>query len=181
MLLFYLQFIESEEHRLLFEELYNNYRQKMYYEARSILRNNELAEDAVHMAFMGVATNMHALDGRSENDRRNYVLKAAKHAAFNIRDKEKRERGLVEELDYEPIADSVLEDLCTKESFEYVVNAISQLKEPYSTVLYCHFVMELDNREIASTLHRKSDAVRQQLSRGKRMLCSALQEVMSRV
>ena len=48
----------------------------MHYVANQVLRNDGLAEDAVHNAFEGVARNFHALYGRSAEDRKNYLLKA---------------------------------------------------------------------------------------------------------
>lgn len=178
MLMFYLQMIETEEDKQLFVYLYENHKQQMQHVAFGVLHNKELSEDAVHTAFVGVANNMKALHGRSKEDMKNYLLKASKHAAINMLKKESRQEEYYTVLEYDATENSVLEELCAKLDREAVVNCISQIKEPYNTVLYCHFVMEMEQKEIASVLQRKPDAVRQQLSRGKKMLQSMLEEAL---
>lgn len=170
MLMFYLQLIETEEDRQLFTWIYEAHKKQMQYVANDILHKWDLAEDAVHTAFVGIANNMDSIHGRSKEDVKNYVLKAAKNAAINMLRKETKQKDLMPELDAEPIEDSVLEDLCAKEGFEETVNAILRLKEPYSMVLYCHFVMEMDYGAIARTMQKKPATIRQQVSRGKQML-----------
>ena len=176
MLSYYLQLLETEEDRQLFTLLYEQHRKQMHFVANSVLRNDDLAEDAVQTAFEGVAHNFHALYGRPPEDRKNYLLKAAKNAAHNLTKKEGRQEDYYQHLDAEPVSRSALEELCSKLQFEAVVSAIEEIPEPYNTVLYCHFVMELDHKEIAQTLHRKPDAVRQQLHRGKQALQKKLKE-----
>lgn len=170
MLMFYLQLIETEEEREYFGLIYEAYKKQMQWVANDVLHKWDLAEDAVHTAFVGIANNMASLHGRSREDIRNYVLKAAKNAAINLLQKENRQKQLLPELDFEPMDDSVLEDLCAKEGYENTVKAISCLNEPYSTVLYCYFVMEMDYDAIATTVQRKSATVRQQVHRGKKLL-----------
>lgn len=170
MLMFYLQLIETEEDRQLFTLIYEAHKKQMQYVANDVLHKWDLTEDAVHTAFVGIANNMDSIRGRSKEDVKNYVLKAAKHAAINILKKESHQKELMPELDCEPIEDSVLEDLCAKEGFEETVNAISGLKEPYSTVLHCYFVMEMGYDAIAATLQKKPATIRQQVHRGKQIL-----------
>ena len=177
MLSYYLQLLETEEDRQLFAILYEEHKKQMHYVANQVLRNDGLAEDAVHNAFEGVARNFHALYGRSAEDRKNYLLKAATNAAYNLTKKERRHEDYCKKLDGAPVSLSALEELCSKLQFEAIVAAIKEIPEPYNTVLYCHIVMELDHKEIAQVLHRKPDAVRQQLHRGKKALQKKLMEV----
>lgn len=179
MLMFYLQLIETEEDRQLFTYLYETHKQQMQFVANQILHNFDLSEDAVHNAFTGVANNMKSLHGRSKEDMKNYLLKASKHAAINMLKTEKKQETYYTVLECDANEDSVLEELCTKMDREAVVTCISQIKEPYNTVLYCHFLMEMDHKEIASVLHRKPDAIRQQLSRGRKILQTLLEEALS--
>ncbi len=176
MLMYYLQLIETEEDQQLFTMLYLNHRQQMFWKANQYLKNNSLAEDAVQNAFEGVARHMEALQGRSDTDMRNYLLKAAQNAAINLLKKESRQVEYFEYVDPSQIKDSVLETLCGKLTEEAVVNAISKIKEPYNAVLYCHFVMDMDQKAVAAVLGRKPAAVRQQLLRGKKQLQDLLRE-----
>ena len=178
MLMFYLQLIETEEDRQLFTLLYESHRKQMHYVANMVLRNDSLSEDAVHNAFVGIANNMDALHNRSKEDMRNYLLKAAQNAAINLSKREKKQEDYCVNLDDEQVEDSVLEALSEKLNRETIVDAIMQISEPYNTVLYCHFVMEMEHKEIASVLQRKPDAVRKQLSRGRKMLQALLKEAL---
>ena len=179
MLMFYLQLLETEEDRQLFTYLYKTHKQQMQFVANQVLHNHDLSEDAVHNAFTGVANNMKALHGRSKEDMKNYLLKASKNAAINMLKKENKQEEYYTVLEYDTTEDSVLEELCTKMDREAIVNCISQIKEPYNTVLYCHFLMEMELKEIASALQKKPAAIRQQLSRGKKMLHTLLEEALS--
>ena len=176
MLMFYLQLIETEEDRQLFTLIYEAHKKQMQYVANDVLHKWDLAEDAVHTAFVGIANNISSVRGRSKEDIRNYVLKAAKNTALNMRRKENKQKDLMPELDAEPIADNVLDDLCAKEGYEKAIHAISRLKEPYNMVLYCYFVMEMDYGAIARTLQKKPATIRQQVHRGKQMLYVLLGE-----
>ena len=52
MLYIYLSSLNTDEEKNYFEEIYLNYRQKMYGIAYSILHNAQDSEDAVHQAFL---------------------------------------------------------------------------------------------------------------------------------
>lgn len=52
MLLFYLSLLDTEEEKTKFERLYYEYRAVMKYKALEILKDEYLAEDAVHEAFI---------------------------------------------------------------------------------------------------------------------------------
>lgn len=179
MLQFYLQLIETEEDKQLFTILYENYRQRMRLVASDNLDNSSFAEDAVHNAFIGVAKNMDSIRNRSSEDQRNYLLKAAKYAAYNINRTERKQEEYYVVVEEEPFEDSVLDALCAKLDREAIVNAIEQIKEPYNTVLYFFFLMEMEQKAIASLLNRTPEAIRQQLHRGKGMLKKRLEEALA--
>lgn len=48
MLALYMSFIDDESHRRLFEKIYIEYRDPMFFMARSVLGNDSDAEDIVH-------------------------------------------------------------------------------------------------------------------------------------
>lgn len=55
MLALYMSFIDDESHRRLFEKIYIEYREQMFFMARSVLGNDSYAEDIVHDVFMKIA------------------------------------------------------------------------------------------------------------------------------
>lgn len=54
MLMLYLEMLETPEEKVRFEEIYQNYRNKMFHMADHILHNDQDAEDAVHNAFLRI-------------------------------------------------------------------------------------------------------------------------------
>ena len=108
MLWIYLQLIETEEDKQLFELLYEAHRKQMIYVANRVLRSDSLSEDAVHNAFLGIANNMKALHGRSPEDQKNYLLKAAKYAAWNLTKREKKQDDYFVSWEAEPTEDLIL-------------------------------------------------------------------------
>lgn len=54
----YLQLIDTAEDRSKFEQLYEQYKQLMFYTAFQILKRPQDAEDAVHHAFLSIAENI---------------------------------------------------------------------------------------------------------------------------
>lgn len=55
MLALYMSFIDDESHRRLFEKIYIEYRDPMFFMARSVLGNDSDAEDIVHDVFLKIA------------------------------------------------------------------------------------------------------------------------------
>lgn len=70
----------------LFDEVYRHYMKQMIAVAKSILNNDEDAEDAVHDVFCCIASShMYILD-RVDNpkDLKNYMLKSVKNRSISI-------------------------------------------------------------------------------------------------
>lgn len=69
----------------LFDEVYRHYRKQMIAVAKSILKNDEDAEDAVHDVFCIASSHMDILD-RVDNpkDLKNYMLKAVQNRSISI-------------------------------------------------------------------------------------------------
>ena len=110
--------------------------------------------------------------------------KDAQNAAYSIKRHQIRHGGLdtsLDELrekagDVVPEEHSFLEQLTLKERYQEVVEAIRGLPELYREVLFLCYVEEYSISAIAKRLGRKEDTVRQQLSRGRKMLIKRLNE-----
>lgn len=57
-MLIYMALIETEEDRVLFEQIYYKYKGLMFHVAYGVLGQREDAEDAVQMAFEAIAKNI---------------------------------------------------------------------------------------------------------------------------
>lgn len=72
--------------------------------------------------------------------------------------------------------ESLLDELCTRETYKAVVKAILELPEKYRDVLSLYYLNELSVKEIAQLLFRKESTVKQQLSRGRMILINNIKK-----
>ena len=184
MLNFYLSLIDNEDDRDLFEKIYYSHRKQMLVLAVSILENEDDAEDLVHDVFCVVAEkHIHILHTiTNEQDLKNYLLKATKNRALNMKRDRKNHIPLYESeealISEENMNDnSFLDALCEKLEYEELVTAIKSLDKKYEEVLYLHFVLELSVNEVSEILDRNTYTVKKQLSRGKKLLLESLEGV----
>lgn len=183
MLALYLVYLDDDNDKKLFENMYLSYRKQMVALAITILGNEDDAQDAVGDVFLRIAQKNWDVVRRIDNetDLRNYLLKATKNTSLNkIKGKKKENVSLDTIVEYnidgiEDLSDDTfLEVICNKFEYEKVVRAIHSLNEKYRDVLYCHYVMEMTVPETAKSLNQKLSATKQQLVRGKKMLLSLL-------
>ena len=135
MLMLYFALIDSEADQLRFSDIYSNYQKQMLLVAKRILHSDEDAEDAVQIAFLGIAQRIKSLP---VDDRRlrAYVLTAAKNAALSLLPQKKRQDNMLD-IDELPIASD--EDLFVKvmqsQDYDTLLRAARMLPAPYREVL----------------------------------------------
>ena len=78
-MLVYLLLIDSEEDRILFADLYEEYLDQMRWKAMGMLENQYDAEDAVHNAFLGIASSMDNF--HTVENVKSYMLTCVENAA----------------------------------------------------------------------------------------------------
>lgn len=178
MLALYLAYLDDENDKKLFEEIFYAYRKQMVTLALSILNNENDAEDAVHNVFLRIAQKNWNTVRTIENktDLRNYLLKATKNASLNFikiknRDNVSLDSIVVFDLyDSELLSDdSFIDTICTKIEYDIMIEAIKSLDDKYRNVIYYHLVMELPIIKTAQLLGQTVAATQKQLFRGKKM------------
>ncbi|MBQ2775611.1 MAG: sigma-70 family RNA polymerase sigma factor [Clostridia bacterium] len=181
MLALYLSLIGNEVYQRLFERVYFSHRKQMVTLAMSILESREDAEDAVHDVFYVIAKkHLRVLQTiTNEQDMKNYLLKATKNRALNMkRDRKKyvllQDNDIVLSKEEDLNDSSFLDAICDKMTYQELVDAIRSLDGKYEEVLYLHFVLEMSVPEVAELLYRNIHTVKKQLVRGKSMLIDRL-------
>ena len=178
-----LTYIDDENDKKLFENLFYDYRKQMVSLARAMVQNEADAEDVVHDVFLRIATRNMDVVRKIDNpiDLRNYLLKATKNSSLNMIKKRKKNivsLDTIKEYDINGIVDysddNFLEILCNKSEYEHIIHAIHSLSEKYKNVLYYHYVMELTVNETAKLLNQSVPTTKKQLVRGKKILLSLL-------
>lgn len=168
MLQFYLTIAESGE-RGKFEQLYRRYKSIMLSCAYSILKDEGMAEDAVHNAFMRILNNLSKLDEVESPRTRAFVLVVTENAAKSLYSKLNRVK-VVEFDENVPTAATVEKSVESTLTAEFIAQKIAELPEKYSRVMLLRYYNNLNDKEIASVLGISAPAVRKRLERGRKQL-----------
>lgn len=143
MLALYLAYLDDENDKKLFEEIYLSHRKQMVILAITILGSEDDAQDAVGDVFLRIAQkNWDTVKQIKNNtDLRNYLLKATKNTALNKIKAAKKDNvslDTVIEFDISGIDNltdnSFLDTVCTKFDYEITVSFHLLLVIPISTL-----------------------------------------------
>ena len=166
--------MHSENDKEKLRLLYGKYKNRMYITACKVLGDPQRAEDAVHDAFIAVSKHLDKIDDIDSIKTGAYMVKAARSRALNI-----LRMGLPEKetaLDEAQVQadESLLDEICRKESYNEIVSAILSLEERYRDVLTLYYLNDLSLSEIADLQGVKENTVKQQLFRGRRKLIDTI-------
>lgn len=171
-MLLYMMLLDTEEESSFFENIYYEYRQGMYGLAYTILEDSYGAEDAVHTVFLRVVKHIEKLEKMDKEKQKSYLLTAVKHAAIDIKRKQKKQGEIYFE--------EVPENLLTNNGMEFwekeLVMSILKLPVIYREVLQYKYAVGVDNKQIADMLGITESTVRKRLERAKKMLKEQLRD-----
>ncbi len=163
-----------------FGQIYSQCHRAMFAYALRMTGDYDLAEDVTQDAFVRIARNLSALDGKDPPAVYVYALKAVRCAALDLL--KKRQHFPVPDTDEEELPeqstgpDPVLDDLCARENMQQITDCIRRLPVKYREVFYLYFVDGLSLREVAGWLELPVDTVRRRFSRGKQLLVRELEK-----
>ena len=83
-MLIYIQMIASDEDKSKFEQIYLTYRKLMFFVARSILKNDADAEDAVHTAFVSIIAHLEKISEINCPETKAFAVIVAECKALDI-------------------------------------------------------------------------------------------------
>ena len=165
MIMLYLTLIDSQSDRELFEEIYMKHRYSMLHTAMRILKDHDLAEDAVHNAFLNLAKYMYRID--FNKDVGALMNKIVQNCALSILQKRSKEYSIFQDADIKPYLNrtTVEEQYESKAKLEEVAEYIAQLPEEYSTIFSLRFRFQFKTKEIAEIMGLSDDIIRKRISR----------------
>ena len=164
--------IENDDDKFKFERLYNTYKQIMFYKAKDILKDNYLAEDAVHQGFINIIKNLDKFDENNSHKTKAFIVIIIENSAIDMYRKLKREKVIpFDEVEYGLIdmtysAENVFEE----NHGSTIIKAIALLPLNYSLVIRLKYSHGYSDKEIAQILSISEDNVRQRIVRGKKKL-----------
>lgn len=155
--------------------LYKNYRYLLYKVSYEILKEQFLAEDAVHNAFLKVSFHMDKIDDLDSLKTMRFLVIITKNTAIDMWRKRKNWNA------HEKAIDDINEDEKPITELESdvdncVIEAFYKLPEKYSDDFLLKYSCGYDNKRISEILGITESTIRQRLRRGKMILKQELEE-----
>lgn len=162
MLSFCLSLIETDQEKLLIEELYNKNKQTMYNIAYSNLHNRADAEDAVHEAILRAINQIKKLSQISSDKQCTYLNVIVRNISFDMFNR--RVNNLSLEEDAEIYDQTVLEDQAIGNvNYDLLVDFIRSLPQGMRDAMYLKYCLDFTNEEIEQALNISPSALRNRL------------------
>ncbi len=173
------QLLLDTEEKKFFREIYENYKDEMFYTAYVILENVQDTEDALQEAFIAVFRNMDKIKENPPQKSWNYIATIVKHKAINLYNKRKKRTD--KELPLEELAEDIVDEafdirMLTAEQREILIKLLKEVNEENCDVLLMRYYHGLSCVEIGKFLSRDADAVRHMVWKAKRSLQRKLKE-----
>lgn len=155
------------------EALYREYRSPMLAIARSILRDEGLAEDAVQQAFLKIFQSFEKIPRGDCNKTRSFLVIIIRNAAIDLYRRRSREKVIsLEELEAPLPAweDQPEERAIAAEAGEELAGYLGRMEEKYANLLMLRYYHGYQNKEIAELLGMTQAQVALGLYRGRQRL-----------
>ena len=171
-----LAMLDTVEEQSKFTLLYEKYRYLMWYVAKDILKDKDLAEDAVQEAFLALTKHLDQVEEVDSPRTKRFLVTIAKSRAIDLLRREKRAEftEYEEALGDEPDRNDTLDTYLQTESYEQLVEAIRSRDENYRVVLECRYLHELSEKETAGVLGLAEKTVNVRTYRARKKLKEVL-------
>ena len=175
MLFFYLSMLETPEEKQKFTEIYESNKQRMFSVAKGVLRDEHLAEDAVHEAFVRLIKYFKRVENFSCNQTRNYLVIMVRRTSIDMYNKRRKVIEVAFDESYDGQQEH--EDFTIQLDHGELLEVIEQLPDIYKEVLYLSYFLDLSVSEIAGSLDLSVSAVKLRLMRARQKLRAALEGI----
>ena len=180
MLSIFLDLIDEQSDRELFEELYNKYEKPMWYLAYSILNDHHRAEDATQDTFLKIAIHIKTLRDKPPHKVRNYLLISVRNRAYDILKKELRLNYAGADYFDNLCDESSSKDFENLETNALVIKILKQLPQKFTDVMFMHLVLGMKNNEIARVLNISYGSATTQIFRGKKIFAELYEKELNK-
>ena len=170
--------IDSEEDKNKFEILYFKYRQLMFRVANDILKDEYLAEDAVHFAFEKIMKNLDKIEAIECPKTKGFVVIVVKRVAIDFYRKRKKEYVVALNQDEEIGAGTTYVEQSVIDKIEHpLIKGILLLPHHYSEIILLKYSHNYTEKQIAKLLGLSEENVKKRLQRAKKKLKEKMEEV----
>ena len=158
------------------EQLYKEYYPLMFRIAFNILRDQGLAEDAIHEAFLKLSKNNYKLDKVRYNKTAAFMVIIVRNIALTMYKYNKKE--FIQRLEDNHMATdpspSPLDLIITNINVEKIKETINTMNPNYAEILILKYHYECSNKQIAELLSISEENVRVRLHRARKKLAAKL-------
>lgn len=174
-----LGYIESDEDKKRFTELYNTYKNLMYKVAFDILQNPQDAEEALQDAFFSIARNFSKISEINCPQTKGFVVIVVRNFSYNMIKKIKRRHEADIDIDKleipvgMPLPDETALNGYDVETLE---NALRQLPQNYYDIIYLTSYMDYSTNDAAKILGISYENAKKRLTRARAKLAAVLKE-----
>jgi RNA polymerase sigma-70 factor, ECF subfamily len=166
----------GEKH--LYEVIIRRYNQRLYRVARSIVQNQEEAEDVIQETYFRAFEHLHQFEGRALFS--TWLTKIAVHEASNRLRRRTRhttiDSALLEESKLSPTSQTPEHHRLAEETRVILESAIDHLPDAYRSVFVMRSIEEMSTSDTAQCLALSEETVKIRLMRARRMLRRTLYE-----
>lgn len=174
-MLMYLSIIESEDDKTKFEIIYNEYKNRMYYEANKIVNNSMDAEDIVHQSFLKVIKILDQIEVPKCPKTKNTIVLIVERTSIDFLRKKKRR--VILPLDDEKINIPTISEIENIPDASVVSQAMALLPTKYRELLLLKFDSGFSEHEIGEMFSMTDANVKKTIQRAKAKLKSILEEL----
>ncbi len=171
--------IQDENDRNFVEELYEKYKDRIYYRAKKLLKNESDLEECVQDVVIAIIQKVEKLRGCDEDHIKNYLMKCTKNIATEkYNDNAKRYRNEISISEVQPEKDMDIPDLnefmeqliISEEAVRSIAKILDEMDPLYGDILYFKSFMRMKNTEIAKMLNIPVNTVNQRIFRARNIL-----------
>ena len=171
---------EQDKESLIFEEIYERYKDISFKRALILLNNNRYdAEEAFQQAWASISQTIHGIRSRDERVIASYVMKTVAYKAIlvakaNIKWKKGTDMLIIDSEEY--IYDDLICEIYSKERYDEIVDIIESLDELYRDIMIFTYIKGLSVKEISKKLGVNESTVWTRFYRGREILLVKLAE-----
>ncbi|MEA5093637.1 MAG: RNA polymerase sigma factor [Sedimentibacter saalensis] len=172
-MIFYLSLIDNQEDKDKFEYIYTNYKYTMLYEAKHILKDEHMAEDAVHESFIKIIQIISKISLENCNKLRRFLVLIVRHKSIDmIRKNEKAKNVPIDDiLDTNvELSDDVLDNVMSIQGVRRLMEIIAELDDIYRIPLELSILYRYSHKEISEILDLSENLIRIRVFRARQQV-----------
>jgi len=160
------------------EDLHKKYKSLMFTEAKNILKDAHLAEDAMQQSFIQVIKNLHKIDETNVPATKNFLVIICRNISLNMLKKTQylnKNSEDINEVEVECHKASPADLMIDNESVQRIIKAIEELPTKYRDAMFLKYFHHASITDMMKIFDEPYDTVQKRLYRAKDKLKKILE------